>query len=43
MSKIITLNNLVVPAKNCTPGADNSNLINTENAVPIILANIANI
>ena len=31
---IITLNNWWSPCKNCTPGDDNSNLINTENAVP---------
>jgi len=35
----ITLNNWWSPCKNCTPGAANSNLINTENAVPIIPAN----
>jgi len=42
-AEIITLNNWLSPAKNCTPGADNSNLINTEKAVPIIPANIENI
>ena len=39
---IITLNNWWSPCKNCTPGADNSNLINTENPVPNIPAKIAN-
>ena len=37
------LNNWWSPCKNCTPGADNSNLINTENAVPIIPAKTENI
>ena len=40
---IITLNNWWSPAKNCTPGEDNSNLINTEKAVPIIPEKTANI
>lgn len=35
---IITLNNWWSPCKNCTPGEANSNLIKTENAVPIIPA-----
>ena len=39
---IITLNNWWSPDKNWTPGAANSNLINTENAVPIIPAKTAN-
>ena len=39
---IITLNNWWSPCKNWTPGEANSNLINTENPVPIIPANIAN-
>lgn len=39
----ITLNVWLSPAKNCTPGADNSNRIRTEKAVPIIPAKIANI
>ena len=38
-AEIITLNSWWSPCKNCTPGDDNSNLINTENAVPIIPAN----
>lgn len=37
-AEIITLNNWWSPCKNWTPGEDNSNLINTENAVPIIPA-----
>ena len=40
---IITLNNWWSPCKICIPGADNSNLIKTEKAVPIIPANTANI
>ena len=35
---MITLNNRWSPCRICTHGADNSNLINTENAVPIIPA-----
>jgi len=42
-AEIITLNNWLSPAKNWTPGADNSNLIRTENAVPIIPAKIEKI
>ena len=40
---IITLNNWWSPCKNWTPGADNSNLIKTENAVPNKPENTANI
>ena len=40
---IITLNNWWSPFKICIPGADNSNLIRTEKAVPIIPAKTANI
>ena len=38
---IITLNSWWSPCKICTPGADNSNLIKTEKAVPIIPAKTA--
>ena len=40
---ITTLNNWWSPCKNCTPGLDNSNLIKTEKAVPIIPENTENI
>ena len=40
---ITTLNNWWSPCKNWTPGADNSNLIIIEKAVPIIPAKTANI
>ena len=40
---MITLKAWWSPCRNCTPGDDNSNLINTENAVPIIPAKIAKI
>jgi hypothetical protein len=39
----ITLYSWWSPCKNCTPGEDNSNLIITEKAVPIIPENTANI
>lgn len=40
---MITLKSWWSPAKNWTPGADSSNLISNENAVPIIPENIENI
>ena len=42
-AEIITLKSWWSPAKNWTPGADNSNRTNTENAVPIIPAKIEKI